>query len=350
MDWDEIGQRLRDDLPRVLRDLGVGGIDLPDGRYVQWAGFPEGLQIEVVSNAYLEEPLTFPERRALQLLDWHPPEPPDVPNFFRRFENPVSIPETVQAILAAARALAGENTVNLVPVSTGQVPLDPDDASEELFPDEDEDPWAGLLQGDDEEDDEESGGWADVAELAAEWSTVWVNGTEQRWLRYAWAGLTSQGLTTYDDEVDRVAVVARLAALAVLYRVFQAYTHETEQVDEWRGALIDLVGSYPRCDPFSVGQLVGRVGLAAVHGESPMSLTDLPDGTELELIHWAYPEVAAALVDELGAELLWATLYLSSREGVRFPVTAKEYREAVNLDITEDKLAGHTWITNGLPL
>jgi hypothetical protein len=108
MDWDALYSRLLHELPRALQELSVGGVDLPGSRYVQWAGFPEGLHIEVVGNAFLEEPLSFPERRALQMQQWQVPEPPEWPNFFRRFEHPIAIAEVAATLVDAAKALAAD--------------------------------------------------------------------------------------------------------------------------------------------------------------------------------------------------------------------------------------------------
>ena len=85
-------------LQRAWDTMGVGIYDVADG-YVQWARFAGGLQIECVSNRFLEgTQLRFTERRALELLGFRRPEPPDWPNYFRRFEDEGELPVAAHAL------------------------------------------------------------------------------------------------------------------------------------------------------------------------------------------------------------------------------------------------------------
>lgn len=105
-EWVDRRRRLTIGVETALDGLGAGGLELTDERYLQWAAWPEGLQIEASSDAHLEqEPLGFVARRGLDARDWHPPQPPEFPNHWQRFETPVDVDAAVDALLAAARTL-----------------------------------------------------------------------------------------------------------------------------------------------------------------------------------------------------------------------------------------------------
>ncbi len=126
-----------------------------------------------------------------------------------------------------------------------------DDAEDD--DDEDEPQDADEAQAEDEET-----GWAVVGELAQEWSDVWHEGSEHAWLRYAWSALHEAGLTAVGDPVDRAEAVARPLALTKLYRVFHAYAHETEHVDEWQDMGDQVCGPEPLVPAFVRGQFSDR--------------------------------------------------------------------------------------------
>ncbi|SDG35999.1 hypothetical protein [Klenkia brasiliensis] len=188
-------------------------------------------------------------------------------------------------------------------------------------------------------------GWAVVGELAQEWSHVWYEGSEHAWLRYAWSALNQAGMTAVGDPVDRAEAVARLLALTTLYRVFHAHAHETEHVDEWQDMGDQLCGREPLVSAFVWGQLSERRGLAAYTDDDD----ELPDGFAKALV-WHYAEeVARALTDQLGENLLFASLWASSSPGVRFPLNDRRYHESVDEDPWE-KMTAYTWVSDGMSL
>lgn len=311
MDWENLAARLQAELPRVIREYCVGSADLPDDRYVQWAGFPEGLQIEVVSNAFLDEALTFSERRALQLLDWHPPVPPDVPNFFRRFEHPVPVTEAADAILAAARVLAGENVADPIPTAAGEsLPvLQPEDDAEDLIAAEHEDRWAGLVDESDLSDDEDEG--EEDEELALRSSLGGMSAPEvlDVALGRSWA---------IPDSEDRMAAIHQL--------MWQS-PERAEQALLALAVDIDLHQSDRRSILEIAVQVGAAVGLAAVWAMEQTIARHLLPEDWLELLelrpdarphHWpaAYAAVMrnAQLDDELRAEAA-AHLWFEARTG-----------------------------------
>jgi hypothetical protein len=73
-------------LEQAWRDDEVGSISCRVG-YVQWEKAPGGLQIECVSNHFLDsdEQLGFEQRRELAKEQWHAPDN-DCPNYYKRIE------------------------------------------------------------------------------------------------------------------------------------------------------------------------------------------------------------------------------------------------------------------------
>ncbi|WP_409328943.1 hypothetical protein [Trujillonella humicola] len=225
---------------------------------------------------------------------------------------------------------------------------DEDDEEEEDDDEEDdeEDDEDAPQDADEAQAEDEETGWAVVGELAQEWSHVWYQGSEHAWLRYAWSALHEAGLTAVGEPVDRAEAVARLLALTKLYRVFHAYAHETEHVEEWQDMGDQVCGPEPLVPAFVWGQLSERRGFASY---SDGDGDELPDEFAKVLV-WHYaPEVAKALLDKLGENFLFASLWASSSPAVRFPLNDRRYHEAVNEDPWE-KMAAYDWTTNGMRL
>jgi hypothetical protein len=157
-----------------------------------------------------------------------------------------------------------------------QRPLAGCDEEDDAEDDDDEDDEDEPQDADEAQAEDEETGWAVVGELAQEWSDVWHEGSEHAWLRYAWSALHEAGLTAVGDPVDRAEAVARPLALTKLYRVFHAYAHETEHVDEWQNMGDQVCGPEPLVPAFVRGQLsdrgcpagrsVGRAGREELRG------------------------------------------------------------------------------------
>jgi hypothetical protein len=67
---------------------GLGWEDEPG--YVQWAGWPDGVQIECSGEEFLGRAYSLDERRRLAELGFAPPEQ-GLPNYWRRFESPTEL-------------------------------------------------------------------------------------------------------------------------------------------------------------------------------------------------------------------------------------------------------------------
>ena len=96
-------EALREQLLARLReawdDHGVGTLDVGE-HYVQWAMYPEGLQLECVSNAFLQgdERMGFVQRRKLVELGFRRPDA-EVPNHYRRFETEAELPAAADVLV-----------------------------------------------------------------------------------------------------------------------------------------------------------------------------------------------------------------------------------------------------------
>jgi hypothetical protein len=90
---------------------GVGNVD--DDRYVQWAGYRLGLQVECVSNRYLsgDARLTPAEIEWLRRLGWHDPLGEDLPNFWQSFFDRGDLAAAADALVDAVGVLRGEAPV-----------------------------------------------------------------------------------------------------------------------------------------------------------------------------------------------------------------------------------------------
>lgn len=96
--------------PRLLdawETGSAGGAAIDEHRYVQWAGYSFGLQVECVGNRFLPpgERLTAQDRRELRQLGFEPPIGEDLPNYWRSFFNPSELDDAVDLLHEAVRVL-----------------------------------------------------------------------------------------------------------------------------------------------------------------------------------------------------------------------------------------------------
>lgn len=98
---DALRRQLLERLHEAWDTDGVGTLDV--GRhYVQWAKYTGGLQVECVSNAFLEgdERLGFVQRRRLDVLGFHRPQA-EWPNHYARFESESDLPAAADLLVRA---------------------------------------------------------------------------------------------------------------------------------------------------------------------------------------------------------------------------------------------------------
>jgi hypothetical protein len=76
-----------------------GGLEWEDEPgYVQWAGWPEGVQIEISGEEYLGRDYTEQEHRRLVELGFSPPQD-DLPNYYRRFISLSELPVAAEVLV-----------------------------------------------------------------------------------------------------------------------------------------------------------------------------------------------------------------------------------------------------------
>jgi hypothetical protein len=113
------------------------------------------------------------------------------------------------------------------------------------------------------EDDGEPVAWEDLLPIARSVFDVWVDGAELPWAAHMWSVLATAGLTNARTNVEHARAVCRLLALSRLYRQFCVRAFEIGSPGEWAFDVDDVLGEYPRLDPFFLGQLVERDGVDA---------------------------------------------------------------------------------------
>src|SRR3954451_8506321 len=100
-DEDVEGQatRLLPQLERVWDDGSSAVINIDDDMYIQWAKWPEGLQVECSSDEFLpdDRKLTFVQRRALADLGFHAPSL-ESPNHWQRYYAREDLPRVAQTL------------------------------------------------------------------------------------------------------------------------------------------------------------------------------------------------------------------------------------------------------------
>ena len=109
---------LRAQLVDAWRQGSTGLLDLGDAGYVRWGKWPEGLQIECSAVSGTGEPLTFLQRRALQELGFHPPQPGH-PNYLRRYDQHDDVPTAAEVLTRAVQEVLAPGLVQPTAVDRG---------------------------------------------------------------------------------------------------------------------------------------------------------------------------------------------------------------------------------------
>ena len=150
---------------------------------------------------------------------------------------------------------------------------------------------------------------------------------------------------TWDDETERAEAVIRLAALASIYRKFCAYAFDEGDYGDWQYELSELVGEYPLIHPFTLGRLAER-------DEHDVLDDDIQDESFTDLIrsmvYTASGEVYRTLVDQLGTNELFASLWVSPDDEMTYPIPDEAY-DILNSP-TGHAMAAYEWMTNGAEL
>lgn len=101
-------------LSRMLEAWETAGVGVLDvgAHYVQWAKHDAGLQVECVSNAFLEgdERLGFVQRRRLAELGFSAPER-EWPNYFRRFESETDLDQAADLVVRVVEEVLDDAAV-----------------------------------------------------------------------------------------------------------------------------------------------------------------------------------------------------------------------------------------------
>ncbi|MCT2277816.1 hypothetical protein M3G91_09280 [Micromonospora chalcea] len=190
--------------------------------------------------------------------------------------------------------------------------------------------------------------WDDVGGAVRPIVEIWVSGSELRWARHAWALLGKAGLTSYASEVERTRCLLRAVAIGRLYREFCARAFDEGSPGDWREYVgSDLVGDYPLIDAFTLGQLVEREGIEVDNAPFDDGL-DVNEALR-DLVELEYPKVFGALRSQSGDAELFASLFVSPELKIDYPLSDEQVSEAVNFEVTANKMVGWEWLTGGDP-
>jgi hypothetical protein len=92
-----------------------GGLEWEDEPgYVQWAGWPEGVQIEISGEEFLGREWTEAVRRRLAELGFSPPQD-ELPNYYRRFTSPSELPVAADVLVTCLFELLTSQPAGGVP-------------------------------------------------------------------------------------------------------------------------------------------------------------------------------------------------------------------------------------------
>lgn len=191
-------------------------------------------------------------------------------------------------------------------------------------------------------------GWDEVAPLAGD---LFPRGSSAPWARWVWTALHRAGLTDCATEVDRTRVLVRLVALSVLHQEFAARAFATGTPGDWAVDDVVVVGDGPRIDPFLLGMLAERDGVAADADVGYVFLEGSAAGHALvTLVRAEYELVARALLDEVKLAPLFAALWATADAGAGYPPPAAPVDSAPDGAPDAAQVVAYDWVHRGMPL
>lgn len=184
--------------------------------------------------------------------------------------------------------------------------------------------------------------WEDLAGAAESMFDIWLAGSEVEWAKAAWGVLERKGLSAYSGDIERTRVLVRFLALAVMYREF-CHASGLEEGNE------PLYGDWAETleiSPLRLGQLVG-----SEFEVSETSEYDLREHALSNLVNHVRGEVFNALVEGFGSiSYLFASLWVTPRAGIDpADLDDETLNEALNDELTGEKLEGFAWVEQGMP-
>jgi hypothetical protein len=186
--------------------------------------------------------------------------------------------------------------------------------------------------------------WAEVEEVLTPIISTWSFGSELAWAEHAWDLLGQRGLTTYTSEIERTRCILRALAVSALYLDFCAKAFDEGSPDDWREKVNSgLLGPAPLIDAFTLGQLIEREGLEVDNHA-------YDDGEQISevlghLVSAEYPGAVKTLREHCDDAPLFASMFLTSKGGVEYPLSDEQVGEVVNHDVTGDKMYAWLWLT-----
>lgn len=191
----------------------------------------------------------------------------------------------------------------------------------------------------------------DLGDMARAALQVGTGAPEIAWVQHAWSALACAGLVACETQLERAAVACRLLALTVLHEQFCVRAFDEGDPDEWEIDPHDLLGTYPRLDPFLIGVLAERRGLEAdIELGYELERGTLTSEALRELVVAEYPTVARALRAAWGGTGVFGSLWVSRSDDTTYPLSEDVIDDIVNGDLTHDKLHAWQWIDSGMPL
>lgn len=189
--------------------------------------------------------------------------------------------------------------------------------------------------------------WADLEPIAAEAFRIWTGSPELRWAKQAWSHLTRAGLAKNREPLDGLRAYIRFLVLASIYRDWCAVAFDYSEDDEptlWLSAV--------HVDPVDIELLLGPdIEVRACRPFEPRL-----DNALNTLMERERESVLDALLKGFGSvEDLFIALWRSNQDPVDWAdvgegdgvTEALETDDHVLNELTIEKLAGYSWISEG---
>jgi hypothetical protein len=207
----------------------------------------------------------------------------------------------------------------------------------------DEERWAALLgSGEGSELPEAGEAWDDWLDETAK--VVFCDGSALGWARYVWSRLGPEALTLKTD-LDRARAQVRLVALEVLRQICLELL-DGGTAEGWRATVED-----PGINPYYLGYLAAAEGADPGQSIGAADYEQSAEGQALEeLVRVESSFLRSRMMRGLGVSDIFATMWASRYDGVRFPLSAEAMDEAVNENLTVEKHIAFACISEGMSL
>jgi hypothetical protein len=185
-------------------------------------------------------------------------------------------------------------------------------------------------------------GWEEASDIFAEFC-LFVHEPEMRWFKKAWQGFVDAGKASYENDVQKHWVLARVVTLGVMFTEFAKKAWDENSDTE--SNLLELHGNEGTFNSVRLGSMADKDYLSEDGDESALFVEAMDN-----LVYRCRRDVFDTLVKVFGhPTTVFVSLWLCLDKDVEVGHYSDElFESTVNHDMTPEKLDAFDYVMNGM--